>query len=445
MSSSASDIRFPCEKVPGDAHAARLLGLYQQRRDGLWMQRVKVLGGRLTGGQWRALAQAARACSPAAPLHLTTRQDIEFHDLAAEAIGPLQRRIAEAGLTTEGACGDTLRNITVCPCSGAAAGSVDLVPLAWNIRRALEATEGITALPRKFKIALACGDRCGQPWINDLALVARRRDGRWGFRAIGAGSLGARPATGVELYEWVPPEDAVPLALAAVEVFAAHGDRSNRSRARLRHVRQRLGNDAFRKLLDDAFRRTKTERTWEDIALSDTADGLDASVALTFLNGDLTPEAADALGDLADRSDVRVRIANQHRVVLFGRSHGALHEALAELEALRGAAQPQPCIVACPGTAWCKQGLTDTRGLARRLHEQWANLPAEVTVCISGCPNGCAQSAVADIGLIGRVVTRDGKRQEAYDILAGGGMGRDDRLARLVLSKALLADASGPR
>ena len=240
------DIRsiFPSDNLPLETKHARLLGLYPQVQDGLWMHRVKVPGGSLTGGQWRALAAIAREFTPRTPLHLTTRQDIEFHDLVESQIGLVQRRLGAAGLTSLGSGGDGLRNVTVCPCAPGAAGP-DLLDLARKIQSALEAMDGTFTLPRKFKIALSCSHSCGQPWINDLGLVAKNVGGLWGFQAVIAGSLGPIPATGVTFADFVPAGDCVALAAAALKVFAAHGDRANRNKARLRHVRQRMGDQAF--------------------------------------------------------------------------------------------------------------------------------------------------------------------------------------------------------
>jgi sulfite reductase (ferredoxin) len=375
------------------------------------------------------LAAIARRFTPSTPLHLTTRQDIELHDLAAESIPAVQAALAQANLSAVGACGDTLRNVTVCPCSGVRRGSVDLHALAEQIRTTLQAMAGITTLPRKFKIALACSETCGQPWINDLGFVARRGEGGWGFRVVGAGSLGARPATGIVLFDCLSAADVLPLAHATVELFAVHGDRGNRARARLRHVRQRLGDAAFRELLGRHLDRARARQGWPDVRLPEADTGLEAQRTLTFLNGDLSPAAAEALGDLAERDDLAVRIANHHRVVLFGRSQDVLAQRLGGCDVLAEPARVQPAIVACPGRTWCMRGLTDTRTLAERLARLWAHLPGELTVGISGCPNGCAQSAVADIGLVGRVVSREGQKREVYDLLTGGGMGRDARLA----------------
>lgn len=428
---------FPAASIPDDPALGRLLGLYPQVQEGLWLQRVKILGGILTGDQWRALAAIARRYSSTTPLHLTTRQDIEIHDLRAEHVPLVQREMDAAGLTGLGACGDTVRNVTVCPCSGLLAAAPDLDPLAWRIRRLLEAQEGVYGLPRKFKVSLsACRNACAQPFINDVGLVACQRDDRWGFRVIIAGSLGVRPNTGIELFDWLAAADALPLVLAALQVFARHGDRVNRHKARLRHVRERMGDAAFTAMMREALDQARASRPWPAIELAEPNGRFTARVNLGFLGGDVSPEAAQALGDLADDPDIRVRIANPHRVAVFGRDRESLAGRLAGHPEILAAAIPAAAIVACPGNRWCKRGLTDTLAMARRIRETLGDtIPPEAVVCISGCPNGCAHSAVADIGLTGARTTIDGAPCDAYNLLLGGGMGRDARLARLAGQK----------
>nr|MCU0873089.1 nitrite/sulfite reductase [Pirellulaceae bacterium] len=387
---------FPCERLPEDAGSQKLLGLYRQRQEGLWLQRVRVPGGILGRQSWQALAAIARRFSPQTPLHLTTRQDVELHDLPAAQIPATQQALAAAGLTGFAAAGDTVRNITVCPCSGIAVGSVDLHPLAQRLDAILATEVGIYALPRKFKIALACSDQCGQPWVNDLGLVACAGEGQWGVRVITAGSLGARPGTGMLLFDWLPTAEILPLALAAVRVFATDGDRANRAKARLRHVRERMGDEVFRERVETAFMAAKAERAWDDVLLSPTSSPFPARATLTFPNGDLSPETADELGQLAGDDRLRVRIANQHRVLIFGRDEQSLTEALADQPHARAAARPQPCIVACPGRRWCQHASVHTSPLADRIRAEWGQqLPADASVCISGCPNGCSHAGVA--------------------------------------------------
>jgi sulfite reductase beta subunit-like hemoprotein len=427
---------FPCQGIPDIAPQARLLGLYPQIQEGLWMQRLKVFGGALSPSQWRALAELVRRLTPGTPLHLTTRQDVEFHDLTPEQVAPLQQGLCAAGLTGVGSCGDTLRNITVCPCAGLAAGSADLAGLAEQIRRLLEDAEGVYALPRKLKITLACGDTCGQPFINDLAFVARRRDGQWGFRVVGAGALGARPATGIELADWIAPSDVLPWSLAMLRLFAAEGDRTNRGKARVRHVRERIGDQAFLSRLGEELSAAKADRDWPGMTLSEASPALAGRHMLIFANGDITPDMADALAALAEGDGLAVRLVNQHRLEVFGPTDAAVRAAIAGQPALAEAARPQASVVTCPGRRWCARGLTDTNALADRIRaEAGASLRAGAHVCISGCPNGCVHSTVADLGLTGG--QSDGK--DAYVLYRGGDMGRTDRLAELV-GRRLSAD-----
>jgi len=440
--SDRDKVIFPSGRVPEDPGAGKLLGLYPQRQGGLWMQRGSVLGGAPAPDQWRALGRIARQLTPAAPLHLTTRQDMELHDLSAENVPLAQQGMAEVGLTGLAAGGDSLRNVTVCPCSGILSGSVDLHPLARLIRRTLEIEEGIFALPRKFKISLSCCQACGQPWINDLGFVVRRKKGQYGFRLIGAGSLGSRPAAGIVLFDWLAAGDVLAVAVAAVRVFAAHGDREHRNRARFRHVRERVGDEKFTALLREEFEKAKSERTWPEVALAKPGNEFPAHLALTFPNGDVTPAAADALADLAGRDDLRVRIANHHRVMVFGRDRAALDAAVGGLPPLREAAEPKPSVIACPGTRWCSRALADTNGLADRIRRELEKKSLRgVEVCVSGCPNGCAHSRVADIGLTGSLDGPAGEKKAAYDLFVGGDGGRSAKLAEPVARRLSAEEA----
>jgi sulfite reductase beta subunit-like hemoprotein len=232
--------------------------------------------------------------------------------------------------------------------------------------------------------------------------------------------------------------------LAAVRLFAAHGDREHRSRARLRHVRQRVGDGEFLAMLQETFAAVKAERDWPRQEVRQAGPQLPASVPMTFANGDVTPDAARGLADLIERDGLEVRIANHHQVVAFGRGEAEIRRALASSGPLAAAAAPQPVVVACPGARWCSRALTDTNSLADALRDRLRGhaLPG-LTVCISGCPNGCAHSRVADVGLVGVRATVDGQSTDAYDLFAHGGMGRTPELAQPVARKLSAGQAIG--
>jgi sulfite reductase (NADPH) hemoprotein beta-component len=152
---------------------------------------------------------------------------------------------------------------------------------------------------------------------------------------------------------------------------------------------------------------------------------------LTFPNGDLTPGAADALAYLADLPGLSVRIGNDHRVFIVATRGKTPDELLANNPSLWTMARPQPSAVACPGTRWCGRALADTNNVAGRIRAALADTDSgRLTIAVSGCPNGCAASAVADIGIIGGRSSTDGQAFEKYAIMIRGGRGSTDALAQ---------------
>lgn len=393
----------------------RVLGVYPQKQNGLYMQRVKILGGRINWPQWRRIAELAEGCCNGFPLHLTTRQDLELHDIRRQDVATVQQRLAEVGLTVFGACGDSVRNVTVCPGCEFCPGGLDVMPLAQLVRQAVDQEPVVFTLPRKFKVSFSgCPKACAKPWLNDLGFIGQP-EGR--FLVVGAGSLGPRPALGIELYHDVPAGDVLPLCIAAVEMFEKHGDRQNRRRARFRHVREKLGDDAFKKELDARFEQVKARRSWPRITCGVGCRGIRQQCRLQLPDGNITSAQAVRLADVAERHEAAVRIDLEHGLVLYGPKPVPLPADLA-------AWATGPTIVACPGSRTCPRGLTDCWATAAKIREL---LPAEklasVRISISGCPNGCAHSAAASIGLVGMVRKVEGQAAPHYQLLVGGGNG----------------------
>jgi sulfite reductase (ferredoxin) len=396
------------------------LGIYPQKQSGLFMQRIKILGGRINWSQWRRAAELA-ARYGGFPLHVTTRQDIELHDLRGEDVAAVQQGLAEVALPIFGACGDTVRNITICPGCDLCDGGLDLLPLAQLVRAGIEQQAMILTLPRKFKISFSGSLKaCARPWLNDLGFVAQS-DGR--FTVIGAGSLGPKPALGITLYENVPAEDVLPVCLAAIELFNQHGDRQNRRRARLRHVRERLGDNPFKAELDGRIAEVKGRRSWPGISLAPARDGVKRQCRLQLPSGNITPDQALRLADAGAAANATLRIDIEHGLNLYGPGPVQLPDDLAPMTTA-------PVIVACPGCATCPQGLADCWATADRIREAFSSRDLSgVRINISGCPNNCAHSAAAQIGLVGMVRTVDGRPTPHYRLYTGGGNGTNDKLA----------------
>ncbi len=425
---------FPGSVLPEDPAVCRLLGLYPQRQEGLWLQRIKLSGGIITSRHWKCLADICEKYLGATPLRLTTRQDIELHNIPIDKVPLIQKILHESGMTGLGACGDTLRNITICPGSGLCQGSHDLQRLAVAVSIVLERYPQIYSLPRKFKISFSsCKNACAQPWINDLGYITKSVDGETVFDIIGAGSLGSRPATGIVLRKDVPLSDVLLVSLAAIRLFHEQGDREKRSKARLRHVRERVGDDVFIEMLDAEITKCRDEKfpLIADIVRHDEKFSLVAELNFPF--GDISPSQAEAIAQLSLDKNVIVRIQNHHKISVYSRDIGKALGFITGSSHLNFVLNG-PDVLSCPGTGYCKLALVDTNRAENDLREVTKGINAG-PVRISGCPNGCAHTGVAPIGLSGRIKKNEsGERIEGFEVLTGGGMGKTPVLAQKKIS-----------
>lgn len=405
-------------------HANRLLGVYPQKQDGLFMQRIRIPGGRISWPQWRRIATLAIKYTPGVSLHLTTRQDIELHDVPGESIPAVHEGLAGAALTIFGACGDSVRNLTVCTGCDLCRDAFDLLPLARLVQSYLEQQSVIFNLGRKFKISFSgCEQACARPWISDLGFIAQANGL---FTVIGAGSLGAKPALGIRLYEDFTAVDVLPLCVAALEFFERSGERQNRNRARFRHVREKFGDQAFFAELDSRFKQVKARQPWPEIVPAVTQGHTKLLHRLQLPNGNISPQQALDLADAAEPKEAALRINLEHGIELYGTKEFGLPDSLAQLA-------NNPIIIACPGSTTCPRGLANCWATADKIRKKLTKQQTkQLQICISGCPNNCAQSAVADIGLVGVKRRENGKLSEYYRLFTGGGNGKNEKLAEPV-------------
>jgi len=418
MSQGTSNCDGQSQQAPAFG-AQRILGVYPQRQQGLFMQRIRVLGGRISWPQWRKVAELARRYTPSTPIHITTRQDIEMHDVAGADIKTIQQELLDVGLSTRGACGDTVRNITVCPGCSFDTGAGGVFAVARFVNDCL-ATQSFN-LPRKFKISFSgCQMACAKPWLSDLGFV-HQRDGL--FTVVGAGSLGPKPALGITLYTDLDTRHILPLCIAALRFFEQCGDRENRHRARFRHVREKLGDEQFKARLAEQFDRIRFAEDWPDVPLIAPNRNTRLLWRLQLPNGNITPDEALQLADAAEPRAAELRINLEHGLELYGPQTIQLPDNLAALENL-------PIITACPGLSTCARAIANTWTVADAIRQRIAHLHRpNMRICISGCPNNCAHSAVADIGLIGMRRNRDGQSAECYRIFTAGHNALDNQQA----------------
>jgi len=400
----------------------KLFGVYPQKQDGLFMQRIKILGGRINWTQWRKIAYLANKYSKSTPLHLTTRQNIELHNLDIDNIPLIQNSLTEVALTTFGSGGDSIRNVTICPACDMCNNGLDLFPLAEQIQRCIVKYTDISNLPRKFKISFSCCEKaCAKPWLSDLGFIAKENGA---LKVIGAGSLGAKPELGIVLYESLTIRDILPLCVASVNLFKKYGDYENRHRARFRHIRIKLGDKKFKEVLNDHFNKLKSNPCWPKINLvSSTNKKNKLLYRLQLPNGNVNAQKAIELANTAEPSGAILRINLEHGLEIYGEKSIQLPKSLIGFVS-------KPIIIACPGSTTCSKALIDCWATADKLREALSgNALPGLSISISGCPNNCAQSAVADIGLTG-VIRKEGEiKVNSYKLFKGGGNGKTEKLA----------------
>jgi len=257
--------RFESGELPADEwRRYRLVrGTYGQRQpEDVHMLRVKIPQGILTSVQLRALADVATTYSRGFG-HITTRQNVQFHFVRLHTVEAALRRLAEDGLTTREACGNSVRNITACAFAGTAEDEVfDVSPYAEALTRYFLRHPLASSLPRKFKIAFeGCAEDHAVAAINDLGWRARIVDGRRGFRVTVAGGTSILPVSGYLLFDFLPADEMFHVAEAVVRVFQRFGDYQHRSRNRLKFLIKALGWNEWRARFDEALAEVRREGT----------------------------------------------------------------------------------------------------------------------------------------------------------------------------------------
>ena len=409
----------PDSALQSTVAADRLHGVYPQKQPDLYMQRIKIPGGRINWPQWQTVAQLQERFSPGTPVHLTTRQDIELHNLRLDDTVKVQQTLIDAGLSVYGACGDSLRNITVCSGCGFCKDGWDVFAVSEAVKNYLQAQPTILNLPRKFKISFSgCQQSCAKPYLNDIGFIAVSEEY---FEVIVAGSLGPVPALGIRAYEQMKVSDIFAFCRAAIEMFVEYGDRKNRRKARFRHIRQRFSDDAFLNELDKRYRHAPKELQPEINLLTKNGSGFKLLHRLNIPDGDINAEQILLLADSCQSRGIESRINFEHGIELYGIEPLKLPESLKEFENL-------PVFVCCPGNRSCPYGLINCQATALKIRNAFAydERFTGMRINISGCPNNCAHSTVAAIGLVG--LKRN--KKDCVQLYIGGGDGRNQNLAQ---------------
>jgi sulfite reductase beta subunit-like hemoprotein len=445
-------------------------GTYGQRQPGFQMLRVKIAAGVLKAAQLRVLADIADEYSTGRG-HLTTRENIQFHFVKLENVGAAMRLLADAGLTTREACGNTVRNVTGCPVAGICPGEAfDVTPYALGVSRYLLRHPDFHDLPRKFKIAFSgCendGD-CAVAGIHDVGLIAQVRGNNGtsqrGFKVLVGGGLGSLPTEAAVLTDFLPEEELLPTIEAVLRVFLETGNRKNKLMARLKFVLRAKGIEELRRLVAEK-RKVSTAPAEKFVVPSPIQPSL-VTIAPIPMSSAPTDTPADpeydrwaehnlmsqrqagyggvwiklpagtfhssqmrGLAEVLDKNELSgVRIAVNQDLVIpwvpFDRVR-TIYDELGALDLATPGARTISDVTGCPGATTCNLGITRSLTLAEVLSQELNGYTdpeiQKLRIKISGCPNSCGHHHIADIGFYGNVRKIGEQQAPYYQLLLGG-------------------------
>ena len=450
-------------------------GVYGQRQPDVQMIRMKLPLGGINADQMDAFADVIERWVPLKKGHITTRQNIQLHHVPLRDAAQLIRALSDAGLSSREGCGNTVRNVTGDPWAGVLADELfDTTPYAGAYIRYFVRHPTTQAMPRKFKTAFE-----GTPerdrsitGMHDLGfLAAIDEDGNRGFRLVAGGATAIMPRIAQPLYEFVGADDGeyLKVAEALLRVFDRQDWlRVNRARARLKVFVDKYGIDELRRLVDEELEGdwvderdyslileekaytydeegnappvptsygspngdlTEFDRFCESNVISQRQEGFSA-VEVKVYRGDLTPDQFRGLGRIMrEFSGGAARTTVSQNLVLRWVRDEAVYDVwqrLRELGLGDAGAEEITDNVSCPGTDSCKLGITSSMGLNaainRKLLEMGITDPLTRKVHIknSGCPNGCGQHHIADLGFYGASIRVGEHTIPAYVAHVGG-------------------------
>ncbi len=446
-------------------------GVYGQRQPDVQMVRVKLPFGGVTPEQMEAFADVVEKWAPLDKGHITTRQNIQIHHVPLRDMESLIREISAVGLSSREGCGNTVRNVTGDPWAGVAPDEIfDPTPYAGAYARYFVRHPTTQLMPRKIKTAFTGSDEDRAiTGIHDVAFISREHDGVKGFeiRVGGGTSIMARIAP--TLYDFVEADngDYLKVSEAVLRIFdRQEWLRVNRARARIKVLIDKIGIDAFREQVDDELEgdwvaerdfdverlrfdddeqanapaappaaaspngdRSEFDRFVEGNVQAQRQEGFSA-VEVKIFRGDLTPEQFRGLAAIMrEFTSGYARSTVQQNLVLRWVRDEALYDVwqrLTELGLGEAGAREITDVVSCPGTDSCKMGITSSMGLNQAIKERLEamdirdGLTRKIHVKMSGCPNGCSQHHIANIGFYGASLKVGQRQVPAYIPHIGG-------------------------
>lgn len=434
------------EAIPeADLERLKWWGIFFRRHTpGYFMVRIRIPNGIATAAQIGAIGYITKHYGRGIA-DITTRQQIQLRWIRINDVPEILDLLRNVGLVTLQTGMDNVRNVVGCPVAGLTPGELfDASPVVRAFTSLFVGNKAYTNLPRKFNVTITgCRENCTHAETQDVALVPATKqlagERVEGFNLLVGGKLGSggyRIATPLDTF--LTPEEAPEVVAAIVLLFRDHGFREARSKARLAFLLEEWGPERFREALESRVGH-KLSRAGVDARLPQASDHIGihpqkqpglSYVGLLVPVGRITGEQLEEVARLAEAYGTgTVRLTTGQNLIIPSVPDVRLPALLAEplLQVLRH--DPSDVfrgLVSCTGIEYCNLALIETKQraleLARKLDETLAGTSVG-TIHWSGCPAGCGNHAVADIGLLGKKVRIDGEAVDAVDIFVGGSSG----------------------
>jgi sulfite reductase (ferredoxin) len=444
----------------------RWYGLYTQRKPGLdggktgalepeelddeyFMMRVRIDGGQLSTEQLRTIGEISTTYARGTA-DVTDRQNIQLHWIRIEDVPAIWERLDAVGLSTTEACGDCPRVMIGSPVAGIAVDEIiDGTPALDEIKRRYIGDPEFSNLPRKFKTAVSGHpSQDVAPEVNDVSFVGTVHPEHGpGFDLWVGGGLSTNPMLAQKLGVWIPLEEVAEAWVGVVSIFRDYGYRRLRSRARIKFLVQDWGVERFREVLETKYLRRRLvdcdspgtpDRLGDHIGVTPQKDGR-FFVGLAPTVGRVNGATLVRLADIAEsHGSRRVRTTPYQKLLVLDVDGDRVEHLVSELDAIGLSARPsywRRSTMACTGIEFCKLAIVETKQRAADLidvlEQRFPHLDTPITVNVNGCPNACARTQVADIGLKGQLVLdADGNQVEGFQVHLGGGLGLDSRFGK---------------
>ena len=424
------------------------MGIYEQRKNQHYMLRLRCAGGLVTPEQLAKIAFVGHQLSTS-HIHVTTRQEIQIHNVDIEDAIPALKKLEKVGISSAGGGGNTVRNMMVDDRSGLTAEEeFDVYPYVEELTSRLIAEKDSFTMPRKYKVAIDTSvATANYSYIADLGLQARIKDGQRGFRVLIAGSAASNAHTGWEVFDFLPEKDLYRAAKALKNWFHKYGNRRNRHKARMRYVFYKYGTEEAKRLYLEEFKELKKNgsidfeapalplehhkpnfpplktptdfETWKRrYAHKQTnAEGLKENLWYAYIplrhgnnSTDFFAEVAEYLGNYGN--DV-IRFTKKEQIQVRNIPEEYLTNIYAFFKKLGVYQIDYPVVVTnltcCTGADTCRLGICLPKGaidgIAKQLLNSDLNLDAipDFELRMNGCTNICALATWGDLGFSGRV------------------------------------------